>query len=345
MIVYAIGFYPWKKELLQTFRPDEEIRFVSSPRRLPQDKPLEIATWGVLFQDADFPPGSRITRYEDGFIRSVGLGAKFAPALSWIADRRGIYYDATKPCDLEDLLQNFSFSAELLERAQALRETIVDGGLTKYNLTGQIWRRPTGNRKVILVPGQVENDASIRFGTRSVCTNIGLLQNVLHKNPEAYLVYKPHPDVVAGVRRPGTGEANASAYCHEVVTTGSIHQIMGEVDEVHVLTSLAGFEALLRGKPVTTYGMPFYAGWGLTTDRHDEPRRTRTLSVEELVAGTLILYSLYCRSRVGQLCEVEETVSELRQGIHPRRRGALETLLNILSHSSLWRRLISGQYR
>ncbi len=340
--VYALGFYPWKKKLLRTFRPDEEIHFVSSLRRLPRDHPLEIATWGILFQDTDFPPGSRITRYEDGFIRSVGLGAKFAPALSWVGDQRGIYYDATKPSDLEHLLQNAPFPADLVARARGLRDTIVRGGLTKYNLTGQPWRRPDGSRKVILVPGQVENDASIRLGTRSIRTNIGLLQNVRRENPDAYLVYKPHPDVVAGVRRPGSSEANVAAYCHEVVTTGSIHQLMGQIDEVHVLTSLAGFEALLRGKPVATYGVPFYAGWGLTSDHYHEPRRSRILSVDELVAGTLICYGLYCRVRKRQRCEVEQTVKELLEGVQPLRASPLETLLKFLSHSPLWRRLISA---
>ncbi len=56
------------------------------------------------------------------------------------------------------------------------------------------------------------------------------------------------------------------------------------------MTSLTGFEALLRGKAVFTYGLPFYAGWGLTQDRHAHPRRHRRLSIDELVAAALIGY-------------------------------------------------------
>jgi hypothetical protein len=64
------------------------------------------------------------------------------------------------------------------------------------------------------------------------------------------------------------------------------------------LTSLSGFDALLRGKPVTTYGLPFYAGWGLTTDKAVFPasclaRRTRQLRLDELVAGALLRYPVY----------------------------------------------------
>jgi capsular polysaccharide export protein len=58
------------------------------------------------------------------------------------------------------------------------------------------------------------------------------------------------------------------------------------------MTSLAGFEALLRHRQVTVYGRPFYAGWGLTTDMMAIDRGRR-LSLEELVAGALILYPRY----------------------------------------------------
>jgi capsular polysaccharide export protein len=44
---------------------------------------------------------------------------------------------------------------------------------------------------------------------------------------------------------------------------------------------------------VVTYGRPFYAGWGLTTDIHPPARRGRALTLEQLVAATLILYPHY----------------------------------------------------
>jgi capsular polysaccharide export protein len=58
------------------------------------------------------------------------------------------------------------------------------------------------------------------------------------------------------------------------------------------MTSLVGFEALMRGKKVTTYGIPFYAGWGLTNDRVNS-KRSRVLSLDELVSATLLLYPKY----------------------------------------------------
>ena len=41
---------------------------------------------------------------EDGFMRSLGLGCEGADPLSLVVDRTGIYYDATCPSDLENLL-------------------------------------------------------------------------------------------------------------------------------------------------------------------------------------------------------------------------------------------------
>lgn len=87
------------------------------------------------------------------------------------------------------------------------------------------------------------------------------------------------------------------------------------------MTSLAGFEALLRGKPVTTYGMPFYAGWGLTTDHCHCPRRTRRLTLAQLVAGTLILYPRYVNPLTGLFTTPEMIVELLRRSRPDQQRA------------------------
>jgi capsular polysaccharide export protein len=126
-------------------------------------------------------------------------------------------------------------------------------------------------------------------------------------------VYKPHPDVVAGLRAAGQGESEALRHCDEVLPHQSSHALYPQVDEVHVMTSLAGFEALLRGVSVTCWGQPFYAGWGLTADARAHPRRTRTLSLDQLVAGTLLLYATYCDPRTGLHCTAEDALHALLQ--------------------------------
>ena len=98
-----------------------------------------------------------------------------------------------------------------------------------------------------------------------------------------------------------------------MATGADIDACLALTDGVATMTSLAGFEALLRGKPVWTFGRPFFAGWGLTHDTLDFPRRRRTLSVEQLVASALIAYPIYIHPPSGLPCRVEDLVAFLEQ--------------------------------
>jgi capsular polysaccharide export protein len=183
------------------------------------------------------------------------------------------------------------FDAALLARAAALRAAVVARGITKYNLRGAPpdIAAPPGRRRV-LVPGQVEDDASVRLGGGAIRSNLDLLRRVRAAEPDAFLVYKPHPDIEAGFRRGRIPATVLAGLADQVLAGAPMDAVLGRVDAVHTLTSLTGFEALLRGVPVTCWGSPFYAGWGLTSDRVKLPRRGRRLTVDELVAGALILY-------------------------------------------------------
>ncbi|MNQ21798.1 Capsule polysaccharide biosynthesis protein [compost metagenome] len=334
------GFSNWKRPLVADFFNGSSIRFANHPDRL--KKAAAIVTWGCAHDSAmaRFAHCSHAGRVEDGFLRSVGLGANKTRPLSWVFDDLGIYYDATRPSRLEYNLQNDSCSPALLDRAGALREAICAAGITKYNLPGAQWKRPAGVSKVILVPGQVESDASIRYGAHRIRRNLDLLRAVRERHPQAWLLYKPHPEVVAGTRKRGEDEEQTAVWCNQVVGDVPFHQLLLEVDEVHVLTSQSGFEALLRGIPVTTYGQPFYAGWGLTTDEgmhaDVQVRRTRRLSLDELVAGTLINYPIYVSRITQKFTTPERTLLELQnwhevpaQGRKSKWRELIQRLLPI----------------
>ncbi|WP_434534082.1 capsular polysaccharide biosynthesis protein [Burkholderia anthina] len=311
----ALGFSGWKKDYVRQFFGGSAVRF---RWRVPRAIDRAVATWGRKLDDRlapALPATQKVIRVEDGFVRSVGLGADLTRPLSWVQDDVGIYYDATRPSQLETLLAQTVFAPELLQRAAVLRQAICDAGITKYNLGGHAnWVRPEG-RRVILVPGQVETDASIRFGASGIRGNMDLLQAVRAANPDAYLLYKPHPDVMAGLRKVGRGEDDAAQWCDETIGSVSFHQLLGSVDEVHVLTSLAGFEALLRGVKVVTYGQPFYAGWGVSHDAGlTEPvrqRRNRALTLDELVAAALILYPTYVSRTTRRFTTPERALQEL----------------------------------
>ncbi|MDR0215262.1 MAG: capsular polysaccharide biosynthesis protein [Comamonas sp.] len=264
-----------------------------------------LLCWGRVppegVQELAGAAGVRLLRMEDGFVRSVGLGSDLIPPQSFVLDAKGIYFDPGQPSELEDLLNTRAFTAQDLQRARKVRAFIVKHGITKYNLEPNHpvdWfndERPQAGRQVVLVPGQVEDDASIRFGcdAEGVSTNLGLIQAARAAFPAAFIVFKPHPDVSSGNRKGYVEMAQALRYADHVEQGASVVSCIDACDVVVTMTSLTGFDALLRGKQVVVHGRPFYAGWGLTQDRLPVPRRSRLLSLDELVAGALLHYPLY----------------------------------------------------
>ncbi|WP_250517380.1 capsular polysaccharide biosynthesis protein [Caballeronia sp. INDeC2] len=315
--IHAIGFSRWKRPIARAFFSGSELRFLRSERALPGGA-AAVAVWGSTSLKGA-KPGRRVIRVEDGFVRSVGLGARLVAPLSWVQDDEGIYYDPSESSRLETLIENRYFDETMLERAARLRQIIVRERVTKYNLNGSAWSRPSGVSRVILVAGQVEGDASLRFGGHRIKTNRQLIEAVREAEPDAYIAYKPHPDVVAGLREGAVPPDVVRRYCNEVLTSESISDLLPKVDEVHVTTSLTGFEALLMGKRVVTYGTPFYAGWGLTVDRGLSRQRRPGISLDALVAATLIAYPTYVSASSGRFTTPERAVHELarmRNGDH-----------------------------
>ncbi|MCP9928026.1 capsular polysaccharide biosynthesis protein [Cyanobium sp. CH-040] len=312
--IEAFGFTPWKQRVLRRFLAGSRLGF-----RFPWQRPGRgaeaVAIWGRRARPSLLRVVERrglpLLHAEDGFLRSVGLGADLIDPISWVIDRRGIYYDAGAPSDLEQLLSSGAWSEGQLARAGRLRRRLVEEAITKYNLRASPWRRPERARRVVLVVGQVESDASIRLGAPEVRSNLGLLRAVRAAEPDAHLIYKPHPDVVAGLCRQGTGEAVAGDWCDEVLVDAAIQQLFTQIDALHVLTSIAGFEALLRGLEVHTWGLPFYAGWGLTHDRLRCDRRGRPLPLDALVHAALIDYPRYVSRHSGLFIEPEQAIDEL----------------------------------
>jgi capsular polysaccharide export protein len=129
--------------------------------------------------------------------------------------------------------------------------------------------------------------------------------------PGAFIIFKPHPDVEAGYRRGAIPPAEAHALADLVLDRAPIAPLLDQVDAVHTITSLTGFEALLRGRAVTCWGRPFYAGWGLTEDRAPIPRRVRRLTLDELVAGALLLHPRYQDPVTGLPCSPEALLDRL----------------------------------
>lgn len=311
------GMRLWKRRpLQQVFGQQQRMRFEDDPARAilrAQTEGRRLAVWASKSTPELDAAGA--LRVEDGFLRSKGLGADLIPPLSLVTDDLGIYYDPSRPSRLEALVaEAASLPPEALLRAERLITALRAAGLSKYNLERPaLPDLPKGQR--ILVPGQVEDDASILQGAGEVRTNTALLEAARTAFPEAVLLYKPHPDVEAGLR-PGAIAAEAADV---VLSQTDPIALLAEVDAVWTMTSLLGFEALLRDVPVTCLGAPFYAGWGLTTDLGPLPeRRQARPTLPALVHAALIVYPRYFDPVTRAPCPVEVVVDRLRLGQVPR---------------------------
>jgi capsular polysaccharide export protein len=315
----------WKRpRLQQVFGREKPLRFADDPARaatLARAEGRSVLAWASK-APADFP--LPMLRVEDGFLRSKGLGAALVPPLSLVADDLGIYYDPGRESRLDRLISAGPPPGGA-QRANRLVERIIGAGLSKYNLGGDLPALPPGHR--ILVPGQVEDDASILCGAGEVRTNLALLERVRAENPHAVILYKPHPDVEAGLRPGAVPPEVALRLADVILPPCDPAALLSEVQEVWTITSLLGFEALLREVPVTCLGLPFYAGWGLTRDALPAPpwRRGRP-DRAALIHAALIGYPRYFDPVSHRPCPPEVVVDRLIAG-HTGSRGPLLRVL------------------
>lgn len=296
----------WKRSFIPEFisASASKVRF-AKPK-----KDDVILLWGMKE-----PTQSECWRIEDGFIRSVGLGADLRRPSSLVLDDLGIYYNGKQASRLEGLLEHYQLNAYEQQRASKLLNTLNESNITKYNVESttdvEHFVTQANGREVVLVTGQFQQDLSMMFGAEAIRDNLTLLMQVKKDYPDAYIIYKEHPDVYSGVR-PGRIDENAVLkYANAYVTDTSLTDLFSITDRLCTICSLAGFEALTRGMKVTTYGLPFYAGWGLTEDRCSFPRRNRLRTIDELVYITLVLYARYVNWDTRQITTVESTIQNL----------------------------------
>ncbi|WP_172806912.1 capsular polysaccharide biosynthesis protein [Endozoicomonas arenosclerae] len=334
--LYAVGFSLWKRAFLKTFTRSitDNIRFVKSLDQA-EAKAKQgdgILVWGAKHHSLRTASGIKLFRAEDAFIRSVGLGAELRRPSSLIMDQSGIYFDATRPSDLENAINSLELSEGQIHRAKALRKTLAKQRISKYNLTGaeqSIFKAAKPDQKKVLITGQVDSDASIKWGSPEISSNLGLIKAVRQYEPDAYIVYKPHPDVLFAGREGHIPESIALEWVDHVVTDGDIFDCIEQCDELHVMTSLAGFEALTLGKLVHCWGLPFYAGWSLTRDHLSCSRRHRTRTLDELIYFAHCHYPAYINWTTKRFTTPERVV----RSIQSTRTNAVATSSNWLDRN------------
>ncbi|WP_421201896.1 capsular polysaccharide biosynthesis protein [Aeromonas enteropelogenes] len=306
--LYLVDFSLWKRAFMRTFCAHlaDELHFVRKPPKwLNGDE--QVLVWGNRY-----PELVSAIRVEDGFIRSRGLGSNLCRPSSLSIDPVGIYFDSRRPSALEQLLNYQPLDDAALARGNQLLALLRECRVSKYNVgTSHAYQPPQDGRELVLVVGQVDGDASILCGSPVIRSNEQLLWAVRAAKPEAHILFKPHPDVVSGNRAGAISEGCLAECVDSQVLDMELASLYPHIDELHTMTSLSGFEALVQGVNVTTWGQPFYSGWGLTGDINPPARRQRQLPLAALVYLTLVAYPRYIDWQSGLWCSPEQLIRKL----------------------------------
>ncbi len=251
---------------------------------------------------------------EDGFIRSLALGVDGSPLFSLVKDPIGIYYDATTPSKLENILNtyNFKLDKKLMQDAKKAINLIVKNNISKYNNAKDLKDNYFPNREErVLVIAQTAGDASLKYGMLDNFTTDDMIESAITENPNAKVYLKVHPDVLSGKKKSDIDINLAKQKCIIIEEDVNPLSLLRHFTKVYTKTSQMGFEALLVGCECICFGMPFYAGWGITTDKSICKRRERTLKLEEVFAGAYILYTTYYNPYTDKTSDIFDTIETI----------------------------------
>lgn len=262
---------------------------------------------------------SPIYIFEDCFLRSIfshvyDVELKYKKSIGYTIDDITHYIDSSLSSRLERMLndKNLIITEEQKQRARKCIDKILETHLSKYN-NQPIFEPNIGRKgvKKVLVVDQSFGDWSIIKGGGSEEVFKNMLQKAIDENPDADIIVKTHPDTMSGNR--GGYYTGLKQQDNIYPMTDPINPIslIKYCDKVYVCTTQLGFEALMCGKEVHTFGIPFYSGWGLTVDEQKLDRRTNIRTIEEVFYIAYIMYSHYVNPDKKCRCEIEEAMDYL----------------------------------
>ncbi|KZK75920.1 Capsule polysaccharide biosynthesis protein [Pseudovibrio sp. Ad13] len=325
---FVSNIHPWKRRIIIELLYEEGAKSVTfiknntslkgARKLLDNQKDPVVVFWGMGgssgLQEYAEEQNIPIWRIEDGFVRSKGLGAHYVAPSSLLLDKSGgIYFNSTRASELEELISTSTFTDDDRKAAARYMDIILSKNITKYNLEEKntTYNIDHDSDRNIIVFGQCEDDASIKYGSPKVKINTELIEISIRENPGANIYFRPHPDVTAGRRK---AYSDIYEYSERITIMDQPFPIWENISafaKVYVISSLAGFEAAMRGSNVRVVGMPFYAGWGITDDLLENPRRNKSLSIEELFFAAYIKAPHYLKSGTGKPEKFEKILENI----------------------------------
>jgi hypothetical protein len=295
---------------------------VSTRKGLAQ--PITVATVDLLVQWGVTPTLSKLKQaqigrelgrptliVEDGFIRSIGIGLSGEAGLSIIMDDTTAYYDAiSAPSRLErQINSNIEITDEQRINALQLIKKIVSFKVSKYNHAPQIdlvdcFPQLQNRQHRVLLIDQRYHDQSVESGLANDQSFDQMVLDALENYPQSQILIKKHPDSILGAKKSYLNferleKLNAMHRIIPIMFDINPYSLFSQVDDIFVATSGMGFEALMAGHKVHCYGIPFYAGWGLTQDKQTISRRHRSRRLEDIFHFAYIENSRYFHPDLG----------------------------------------------
>ena len=252
---------------------------------------------------------------EDEFIRSLGLGIDGSPSFSLVEHNVGIYYDATVPSRLENILNEYDFTSDtklMHEAIQAIR-LMQKHHISKYNNAPDVSEKffTSQDETRVLVIAQTAEDASLNYGMLDDYTTDDMIAAAIIENPHANVYVKVHPDVLSGKKKSDIDINRLDEKVQIIIQNVNPISLLKYFSKVYTKTSGMGFEALMMGCECVCFGMPYYAGWGVTQDKSTLQRRKAKRSIEEIFAAAYILYTCYFNPYTNRPSDIFDTIYEI----------------------------------
>ncbi len=253
---------------------------------------------------------------EDGFVRSLfpcssDVTSKYKEGMSFTLDTKGFYFSGACNTDLENLLNSYELKPENFDEAKQLINSLIKYKISKYNAQNASISETTketflGAKQKVLVIEQSYGDQSLKLGLTTCNVFEQMISDAIKENPQSKIFFKRHPD---NINRNIGIKANLDPRVNILYDENPM-DVLPYVDKVYVATSQLGLEALFFGKEVHVYGLPFYAGWGLTHDKLFTSRRKRKLGLEELFYIVYLKYSKYI-TNTNVHASLEDVIQEI----------------------------------
>ncbi len=245
---------------------------------------------------------------EDGLVGLPAFQSSPLPSLSILIDDKAPYFDASQATRLEDTLNDeWELSNTQRQRCEELVARFVDSRLSRFAYASD---NPLDlPEHSVLVVDQRTRDRALTGNPSAAQAFEQMLQAALDDNPGATVVVK--------LDFPSEGE---ESFLHQLAHDKSVrvvapganpHAVFDRCHSVYTVCSSLGFEALMRNRQVRCFGMPFYAGWGLTDDWQSCARRSRRRRLEDVFYAAYLLHSRYYRPDLGRTCNIEEVLTYL----------------------------------